>query len=231
MINQEIFKKISKTEKQELFEQLTDRHLEITVKGDEDQYYCLVAKELIHGSRIECIASAGFVIPRIHQDVIISIEVGEHRYYANTRLLVEDMQKCSLDLSGPIFQLQRRRSVRLTLPREMPQSANIISLHGTTVFIPAIIDNFSAGGVRLKVENTEHTLLVGLELEIVMQLSKKSPMQFIAQIRHLSESFQEEKRVQMIGVQFLGLDKNMETRLMISLMDLQREVFLKYSSS
>ena len=231
MINQEIFKKISKTEKKELFDQLVDRHLEITVKGDEDQFYYLVAQELSHGNRIECVASAGGSLPRIHQDVIISIEAGEHRYYANTKLLVENMDHCSLDVSVPIFQLQRRRSVRLTLPKEMPQSANIISLHGKTVFIPAVIDNFSAGGLRLKVDDSEHTFLVGLEIELVMQLSKKSPMQFIAQVRHLSESLQDDQRVQIIGVQFMGLDKNMETRLMISLMDLQREVFLKYSTS
>ncbi len=231
MINQEIFKKISKTEKTELFQQLVEKHLEIIVKGDEDQFFYLIAKELSHGNRIECTAMAGMAMPKIHQAVIISIEAGDHRYYANTKLLAESAERCSLDVSVPVFQLQRRRSVRLPLPKEMPQSANIISLHGKTVFIPAVIDNFSAGGVRLKIEGTEHPILVGLELEIVMQISKKSPMQLIAQVRHISEALVEEKTVQMVGVQFLGLDKNMETRLMISLMDLQREVFLKYSSS
>lgn len=221
-----IFQKLSKVDKKILFQNLIAEKTEVLAKGEEEKIFYMIVREITHPHVVECELVSASDRPRIHQEVMLSIESKTDRYYAMTRLTIDE-NRYNLDISGDIFILQRRKSARLSLPESMRQNANIIAVDGKVVFVPARVENFGVGGMKLLVPQLEPAFNVGVNFEIVMQLDRKSLLTLKCVVRHSELVHEEDQSAQCIGVQFVEQDHKLIRKMTMMFLDLQREVFLK----
>lgn len=202
----------------------------LLIKGDEEHIFKMIATE----TRDDKVLAVSYpanenVRMQKSQSVIINFEVNEDRYFFNTNVILEE-NLMLVDLMPDLFVLQRRKTARIEIPNHYPSQARILEYMGKSVFLEGQVLDFSAGGGRLSIPKTEPVFMANQELQMSLQFSFRKALIVKAVIRHKFPVVNPGDP-QVFGIQFLELGPQMENKMLMLFMDIQREIFLKYSSN
>ena len=101
------------------------------------------------------------------------------------------------------------------------------SVNGKPVFINCRIRDISAGGLKLEFPPGTPELKLSDMIKGSIRLGIRRPLEFEMEVRFAQKH---SSGFQVGGVQFRNIDHFMENRLLSLMMDLQREIWLRFSA-
>lgn len=226
---QVIFKKVAVSEKKMIIREMADDKSQIALKGEDDSMFNLVAVQTTEKDEtLLCHHTANSKAHERPQKVLVNFSFKNERYFFQSELTFS-LGWAVLTLDTDLFQLQRRASARIELP---PTYAGSFSLHshaGRNYFVEAKVRDVSAGGIKIEFIGSGQDLKMGDLIRGALKLGIRRAIDCELEVRHAFEREHEGKKIISAGLQFLNIDQNLENRLLSLMMDLQRELFLKYS--
>lgn len=225
---QTIFKKVALSEKKMLFRELAADKMQIAVKGSEDdEIFHLIAVQVEKDETLLCHHTADSNHISTAQKVVVNFQFKTERYFLQTEIYFESGWVV-VKIDGELFQLQRRANARIDIPEEY-DATFIISHHaGKNYFVDARIRDISAGGIKMEFFGDQPILKVGDSVKGTLRIGIRRPLEFTLGTRFVQKSENGGVIKQVCGMQFQGVGHLMENRLLSMMMDLQRELFLKY---
>lgn len=159
-------------------------------------------------------------------DVIVTFALGKEKYFLKTKLLVNSRDQALVDLSQPLYKLQRRTSFRVRVPTGYGARAEIDSINDTHVRVILPIGDLSSGGCSLemtpsleikieKEQNIKGFILVGGKF-------KKS---FEAIVKHIGNVGSKGSGLIRAGIEFQNVSTSDKEAFMKITMDIQRDMF------
>jgi len=226
---QSIFKKVAFSEKKMLFREIAKEKQQLMIKCmDNDDVFHLIAIQTERDEVLLCHHTADTKTYNKEQKVIASFVLRDERYYFHTDMNFQEgwtILKMNVDL----FQLQRRANARIDLP-DSYDGIFVLSQHaGKPYSIDCRLKDVSAGGFKMEFLGISPALQAGDRMKGILRLGKRRPMEFEVEVRFAKKEDDGGIVIQTAGVQFLNRDHNTENRLLLMMMDLQRELYLKYS--
>lgn len=224
---QVIFKKVGVSEKKILFRNIATLRTPIFVKGEDDKVFDLLAVQNEKDEVLLCHHTPSSKDQNQPQKVLVNFTYDSERYFLTTDvsythgwalLTIKDMD---------LYQLQRRANTRVDIPNSYNAVFTISQHAGKSYFVETRLMDISAGGMKLYFAG-EPELKNGDILKGHLRLGARRPLEFSIEIRHVIKKQENGKEYQVAGVQFSNIDQLMENRLLSMMMDLQRELFLKY---
>ncbi|MEK2646128.1 PilZ domain-containing protein [Bdellovibrio sp. BCCA] len=223
-----IFKKVALSEKKMLFREIASDKMQIAVKGalQEDVFH-LIAVQTEKDEALLCHHTADSKGITTAQKVIVNFAFKSERYFIQTELYFE-AGWAVLKIDTDLFQLQRRANARIDIPAKY-DAVFILSSHGgRSYFLECRVKDVSAGGFKMELMGAQPELKIGDHVKGTLRLGVRRPMEFVVDVRFAQSKEENGVTKQIAGVQFIGIDHLMESRLLSLMMDLQRELFLKY---
>lgn len=225
-MSQPIFKRIHVSDRKALLKQIADMRLELTCR-QEERKFSLFAQSVGDGKELFCLPSGDLEV-EIQGEIIINFILDEHQYFFNSPIR-KDSRGYYIKADGDVFILQRRQSARLDIPKEYSALLRIMSHNGKAILHDAIIEDISAGGVKVRIPPPFPKVKSADRIVGNVHLGKKTPIEFECEVRFVSTS-SEDPQAQSCGLMFLDMNKIMENRLLTILMGLQHELFTKFGS-
>lgn len=225
---QVIFKKVAVSEKRLIIREMADDKIQVALKGDDDSIFHLIAVQTEKDETLLCHHTANSKAHERPQKVLVNFSFKNERYFFQSELTFS-LGWAVLSLDTDLFQLQRRASARIDLP---PSYAGSFSLHshaGRNYFVDAKVRDVSAGGIKIEFIGSGQDLKMGDIIRGALKLGIRRAIDCELEVRHAMVREHEGKKIISAGLQFLNIDQNLENRLLSLMMDLQRELFLKYS--
>ncbi len=220
--SQNAFKKVAVSEKKALFRKIAEEKKQLVVKDDEDRFRQLIALRLEKDEKLYCVLAAKQAL-RTDQAVLLNFIFEKETFFMQTTVGFEKDIPW-LDITADLFQLQRRQNARLDLPKEYGASVNLVEQNGTLIFLEGQVRDISAGGLKIFLAATTPVIAVEDNISLFLKLGQRRPMDFRTNVRFVA-AFQDG---QMFGVQFLDRGNVMENKLLSIMMDLQRELYVRY---
>jgi c-di-GMP-binding flagellar brake protein YcgR len=100
----------------------------------------------------------------------------------------------------------------------------LMSHEGKKFFQDCAIKDISAGGMKLEVPIKHPEFRPGEVLRGSLRLGTRRPTEYEVEVRFTQKT----ETSHIVGVQFLNVDTILENRLLSLMMDLQRELFIKF---
>jgi alginate biosynthesis protein Alg44 len=226
----QIFKKVNLSEKKALFRVLQQDRSVLLIKGEEDHIFHMISTE-VRDDKILAVTYPSNEPVRMQksQNVIINFEVSEDRYFFNTNVILAENQML-VDLAPDLFVLQRRKTARIEIPEKYPHQVRILEYLGKGTFVEGVALDFSSGGCRVSVPKHDPIFRANQEIQVSLQFSFRKAVILRALIKHKFPSPPDQPDApQVFGIQFVELNQIMENKMLMMFMDIQREIFLKYS--
>lgn len=226
---QVIFKKVAVSEKKMIFREAANDRTHLSIKGfASDELFHLIAIQDEKDEVLLCHHTADSKEVSKDQKVVVNFVFNNERYFFHSDLSFQ-LGWAVLRIDGELFQLQRRENARIELPYQY-EAAFILTQHcGKSYFIDCRLKDISAGGFKFEMLGEAVELRVGDRIKGSLRLGVRRPMEFEVEVRYAQKREFEGKIYQTAGVQFLNRDQLLENRLLSLMMDLQRELFLKFS--
>lgn len=225
---QMIFKKVAVSEKKMLFREIADDKMQVAVKGAlQDDLFHLIVVQTEKDEALLCHYTADSKGITQAQKVVVNFSFKSERYFFQTDLYFESgwaVLKIDVDL----FQLQRRANARIDIPAKYDAVFLLSSHGGRSYFLDCRVKDISAGGFKMEFQGAQPELKIGDQVKGTLRLGVRRPIEFLVEVRFAQSKEDNGVTKQIAGVQFLGIDHLMESRLLSLMMDLQREIFLKY---
>lgn len=225
---QTIFKKVPMSEKKFLFREIAHDKLQISLKGDSDEMFNLIAIQTEKDEELLCHHTSNSKDFEKNQPVVVNFQFKGERYFFQTELSFSTGWAV-LKINGDLFQLQRRANARADIPDKYDAAFILFAVEGQKFFIDCKIKDVSAGGLKIEMATDMPVLKIGDKVRGSMRLGSRRPMEFDLEVRFAQVARDGGSR-QTAGLQFLNVDRILEARLLILMMDLQRELFIKYPS-
>lgn len=222
--DQMIFKKVALSQRKAIFRDLAKQNIQILVKSN-DQIFHLIAKQTEKDEVLLCHHTQDSKVIQGHHKVMVQFIYEENRYFIQTELKVESGW-IVLDTNQDLFQLQRRANARVDIPEGYLAEFTITSFEAKAYFQTSLLKDISAGGFRAEIQGEFPELKIGDHLKGMLKLGSRRPLELQIEVRFVMKN---EKQNQVLGAQILNIDMGMESRLLMLMMDLQREFYLKYS--
>lgn len=227
---QAIFKKVPVSEKKLLFREIADDKIHVSVKGsDQDDIFHLIAVQAEKNEVLLCHHTADSKGITTAQKVIVNFAFKAERYFFQTELYFESgwaVLKIDVDL----FQLQRRANARIDIPSEYDAVFTLSQHKGITYYVECRVKDVSAGGCKVQFAGDQPELTIGDKVKGLLRLGIRRPIEFWVDVRFVQRTEDNGIVRQTVGIQFLDVDSIMEGRLLMLMMDLQRELFIKFPS-
>lgn len=224
---QTIFKKVALSEKKMLFREIVKERLLVMVKGAErDEVMRLTAVQTEKDEILLCTADSNEMSK--DQKVSANFAFRNERYFFQTDISFQSgwtILKINVDL----FQLQRRANARIDLPDNYDGVFALTQHCGNSFQLDCRLKDVSAGGFKMELPGDLPALKVGDQLKGALRLGKRRPMEFEVEVRFAKRFEQDGNVTQIVGAQFLNRGHSIENRLLLLMMDLQRELYLKFS--
>lgn len=219
-----IFKRVAVSERKVIFRELAEDKAQVAVKGTEhEDTFHLIAIQIEKDETLLCHHTEDSKGVSQAQKVLINFSFKNERYFMQTELAFESGWAV-LQIGGDLFQLQRRANARFIMP-EGYSAVYILTAHeGKKYFVDCIVKDVSAGGLKLEVPITHPDFRIGEVLKGSLRLGTRRPMEFDVEVRFARKT----EKNHVVGVQFLNVNHVLENRLLSLMMDLQRELFLKF---
>lgn len=225
----ELFKKVAASERKILFRALAAEKQQIIFKGTEnEQFFSLVANQVEKEDRLICSQTVSSVGIKKDQKVSGNFALKNERYYFYSEISFQD-NWAILKINIDVYKLQRRANARVHLPDNYDCVFMLTKHLDKSLFVSCQLKDFSAGGLKIEVHGSEPRLKAGDTLSGTLRLGKRRPMDFDLEVRFVKASQEDDKIVQVAGLQFLSRSNAIENRLLLLMMDIQRELYLRFS--
>lgn len=225
---QVIFKKVALSEKKMILRETAIDKVQLSVKGSEtENLFHLIAVQSDKDEVLLCHHTADSKEIKEAQKAVVNFSFKNERYFFQTDLYFEAgwvVLKTDTDL----FLLQRRANARIDIPDEYNAVFILSQYSGKSYFLDCKVKDISAGGLKFKLPSATPSLSVGSSVKGLLRLGNRRSMEFEVEVRFVQKKEHQSTVTQTAGVQFLNIDTAMETRLLSLMMDLQRELFLKF---
>jgi c-di-GMP-binding flagellar brake protein YcgR len=225
---QVIFKKVAVSEKRLIIREMADDKSQVALKGDDESIFHLIAVQTEKDERLLCHHTADSKAHERAQKVLVNFSFKNERYFFQSELSFS-LGWAVLGLETDLFQLQRRASARIELPNNYAGSFSLHSHAGRNYFIEAKVRDVSAGGIKIEFISSGQDLKMGDHIRGALKLGIRRAIDCELEVRHAMEREHDGKTIVSAGLQFLNIDQNLENRLLSLMMDLQRELYIKYS--
>lgn len=223
------FKKVPNSEKKSVFKSVIDEKYILTFKPEEqDELLSYQALQFIENKLLLKVVAGSEKLLKT-QSCFINFLIGEDRYYFQTLAKPQGKTNdgCLISIDVDLFVLQRRKSMRIRIPKTYPAFFNIIRKDEKAALGEGVIIDFSSGGVRVVMKSAIIDLKIGDLVRAVLHLNHRRPIEIDLLVRHV---FPQSDGSLQYGGQFQNLNSMLENRLLILNMDLHREIFLKFSN-
>lgn len=226
-MKREIFRKVPLSEKKALFREAIQNAWPFYLKGEGD--------ELVTMQMIEYVESKAMVFTYYqnshqldkNQSVVLNFASGEDRYFFHTNAEVY-ADRVLISATADVYILQRRKSPRLDIPESYPSSVNIMEVKGRAVnLLKCDLLDFSSGGCRVICKSQIPEFKTGDLIKISLHLNHRRPLELFCEVRHSVADYL--KAQQTIGLQFKLGTTLLENKMLVVFMDVQRELFIKWS--
>lgn len=222
---QSIFKKVGASERKILLTQACEDGVTLLLKTGEEIVINLLPKKIKDDDSILCAFPSEFELQNSEKS-IVSFHLGVDRYFFEARLRVYN-EIVILSPFEDLFILQRRSNARIILPEIFPGYFEFqVATHKNIAFKAKILD-FSAGGVKLRVHAGDPIFKENDILEGVLLFNERRPIAISGEVRFNRTLPSAE--IQILGVQFTDVEKSLEGRLLGLVLDIQREIDLKFN--
>lgn len=223
--SQIIFKKVAVSEKKMLFREIAHEKLQVAVKGAESNFH-LIAVQSEKDLALMCHHTADSKGVNQNQAVMLSFNFKTERYFMQTELYFE-AGWAVIKIEGELFQLQRRANARVEIPDKYDATFILNQHGGKNYFIDCRLKDVSAGGFKMEMTDGPE-FKIGDKAKGLFKLGNRRPIEFEIEVRFVMAKEANGKKLQIAGVQFQNIDSILESKLMSVVLDLQREIFLKY---
>ena len=223
----EIFRKVPLSEKKALFKMGSETKMAFFAKGDGDDLITLLLDDYVDGKVLTFNYAPNS--PRIlsNQNIILNFSQGDDRYFLQAPAEVYD-DRVHIGAHQDVYILQRRKTPRLEIPDAYPGGLNIISYQNKPVMYNCTLKDFSSGGCKAQYEGHLPQFKTGDVVRGVVHLNHRNPVELDCEIKH--QAFDKMAGIQVFGIQFKLNTSILENKMLVVFMDLQRELFVKWSS-
>jgi hypothetical protein len=170
----ELFSRVKiPSEKKRIFKELIENKAEIVIKCQDDNLHFLSPRKIAENRWIICSTVSDTDI----QDefgTIANFAIGNERYFFQTPVQVSDVS-VMLDANVELFHLQRRKTMRLILPKELGATCTIINHNHFSVLHECQINDFSKGGIRLSYPHPFPDFRVSDQVTLSIKLGEMAP--------------------------------------------------------
>lgn len=226
-LTQSIFKKVATSERKRILREIAAERLQISVRGTNDEVFHLLAIQTEKDEVLLCHLTDDSREQSHGQKVVVNFTYKSERYFLQTDLSFKSgwaVLRTDLDM----FRLQRRANARVDIPGSYEAFFTVVKHNGNISFRETLVRDMSAGGMKLMVPISEPELKSGDILQGVLRLGNRRPMEYSVEVRFVKKADFEGSQVQYAGVKFQQVDTHLENRLLSLMMDLQRELYLKF---
>ncbi|KYG61754.1 hypothetical protein AZI85_05890 [Bdellovibrio bacteriovorus] len=227
---QMIFKKVAHSEKKMLFREVAHDKMQVSVKGAvQEDIFHLIAVQTEKDEALLCHHTADSKGITTAQKCVVNFAFKSERYFFQTELYFESGWAV-LKIDTDLFQLQRRANARIDLPDKYDGVFVLTSAGGKAYFLDCRVKDISAGGIKIELPANAPEVKIGDILKGNLRLGVRRAIEFEVEVRFAQKKdpVGAAPPTQMAGLQFLHVDNLLESRLLSLMMDLQREIFLKY---
>ena len=223
----EIFRKVPLSEKRVIFKEGSFNKMPFYAKGDSDDLVILILDEYVDGKVLTF--NYAPKSPRIlsNQNIVLNFSYGEDRYFLHALAEVYD-NRVHVSAVADVYILQRRKTPRLEIPDVYPSGLNIISYNKKAVMYECRLLDFSSGGCRVQYAGHLPLFKTGDIVKGVVHLNHRKPIELDCEIKH--HAIDKAAGLQVFGIQFKLPTTILENKMLVVFMDLQRELFIKWST-
>jgi mannuronan synthase len=223
----DIFRKVPLSEKKALFKLGSETKMAFFAKGDSDDLITLLLDDYVDGKVLTFNYSPNSPKILSNQNIILNFSYGEDRYFLQAPAEVYD-NRVHIAADQDVYILQRRRSPRLEIPDAYPSGLNIIAYQKKMVMYQCTLIDFSSGGCRAQYIGHLPLFKTGDVVRGVVHLNHRNPVELDCEIKH--HAIDNMQGIQIFGIQFKLPTTILENKMLVVFMDLQRELFVKWSS-
>ncbi len=223
----DIFRKVPISEKKALFKIGSESKMAFYAKGETEDLVKLVLDEFVDTKVL--IFNYAIQSPQLltNQNVVLNFSHGEDRYFMHAIAEVYE-NRVHISAQSDVYILQRRKTPRLDIPDAYPSGLNIIAYQNKMVMYQCSLIDFSSGGCRVQYPAHLPLFKQGDLVRGVVHLNHRKPLELDCVIKH--HVMDSVNGIQTFGLQFKLGTTIMENKLLVVFMDLQRELFVKWSS-
>ena len=185
--NKAPFEKIvSLVERKKIYAQAAMDKSEITLKlHDHDDLYAFFATPNEASTLLGKVD--GLNRPNGKYKALVSFTADPDRYFFNGTVSLVD-GTVILDVTGELFKLQRRKTMRVTMPDYLEIRINVTQIDGEKGFVSSRLHDISGGGIRFYcLENPPVSIRNGSHIKGVLHISQIKSLPFEGTIRHVQE--------------------------------------------
>ncbi|MFM6927761.1 MAG: flagellar brake protein [Bdellovibrio sp.] len=226
---QNIFKKVPMSEKKFLFREIAHDKIQISIKGESDEIFNLIAVQTEKDEELMCHHTSNSKQYEKNQSVMVNFQFKTERYFFRTEINFSTGWAV-LKIDGELFQLQRRANARVDIPDKYDALFSLHVHEGQRFFIECKVKDISAGGLKIEMPADIPVFKIGDKVRGSLRLGIRRVMEFDLEVRFAQFAGEGDRRKQVAGLQFLNVERALETRLLGLVMDLQREIFIKFPS-
>lgn len=161
-----------------------------------------------------------------NSEVIVTFALGKEKYFLKTKLYINKQNKYHIDLSPPLYKLQRRSNFRVRIPLGYGAKVEINSINETHVSIILPLGDLSAGGFSFEAsQNLEIKIEKGQYIKGNILVGGKFKKNFEALVRHIGHIGSKGSGLIKCGLEFQNLSTTDKETFMKVTMELQRDMF------
>lgn len=227
-MKRDIFKKAPLSEKKALFRKACFERIIFNVKGEQDEILYLVIDEYVDQKVLIFGYAANSPYLLSNQKIVLNFSHGDDRYFMHASAEVIG-NRIHVSAENDVYILQRRKSPRLDIPDHYPGGFNIIGYQGKVVMYQCLLKDFGSGGCRVQYKGHIPLFKAGDQIRGVVHLNYRKPVELDCEIKYHVTNPTE--GTQTFGIQFKLNTTFLENKMLVVFMDLQRELFVKWSSS
>jgi alginate biosynthesis protein Alg44 len=225
---QTMFRRIHNSERKRVLAAIGKHPTVLSAKGNNDEVFGFISDALDDEKLLRCRFEEGSKQPTEDHSVVVNFTFGYERYFFRG-FMTTTQDRVFIDASSDFYILQRRKSARLVLPEGYPSGFNMIEYRNKGCFYELRIIDFSSGGIKVWYPLFDPVFVTGEKIKGVVHLGSRRPINLDAVIRHVVTQQDGANAGQVFGLQFDPMNRITEVKMLTIFMDLQREVFIKYS--
>lgn len=218
----------SAIERRRLFENALQEKSVFLCKFGEDEELVQIAASAFQDDVLVGRAEAPIALQN-EQSALGNFAVGLDRYFFNGKVDIRG-RYVSIPATVEVFKLERRKTLRVSVPPGYALSANVTDINGKAVFQAVQVIDISAGGLRLFFP--ENPAGVGLQggslLKGVLHLPSTRTLAFDGVIRHVQAVPTGDPAGSHFGLEFGQCQSHLAQRMTVLTFDIQRKLTSGY---
>jgi hypothetical protein len=223
-----VFKKVYPAEKKLLFQQLTSEKKPVRIKiSDQGDFLHIVPMHVDEGPILLCHYTADSKKLTENQKVVANFTISEERYFFSTGLELKSGWMV-LDIGVDLFHFQRRSSARVHIPDEYDAAFSLTAHQEKSYSIDCHLKDVSSGGFKMDLLGDAPVLKSGETISGILRLGHRRPMELNLEVRFVRRQEESGSILQVVGTRILSMDYTKENKLLMMIMDLQRELQARY---